>query len=99
VIERVYEGLRGNERTLDLADLEPQAAIKRLIEFNFEYCRKHPQLIGLINNENVHQTRYRRKSKKVGELHSPFVRLIGASSSAARPWTYSGVAWTRSISM
>jgi TetR/AcrR family transcriptional regulator len=34
VIEGVYKGLRGSEQTLELADLEPQAAIKRLIEFN-----------------------------------------------------------------
>jgi TetR/AcrR family transcriptional regulator len=76
VLERVYEGLRGSERTLDLADLEPDAAIKRLIEFNFDYCRRHPELISLINNENLHRARHLRRSKKVRELHSPFVKLI-----------------------
>lgn len=76
-LERVYEDLRGSERTLELADLEPEAAIKRLIEFNFDYCRHHPALISLINNENLHHARYLRQSKKVRELHSPFVRLIG----------------------
>jgi TetR/AcrR family transcriptional regulator len=75
-LERVYEGLRGSERTLELADLEPEAAIARLIEFNFDYCRQHPELISLINNENLHRARNLRKSKKVRELHSPFVRLI-----------------------
>jgi TetR/AcrR family transcriptional regulator len=75
-LERVYEGLRGSERTLELADLEPEAAIERLIEFNFDYCREHPELISLINNENLHRARHLRKSKKVRELHSPFVRLI-----------------------
>jgi TetR/AcrR family transcriptional regulator len=77
VLERVYEGLRGSERTLELSDLEPEAAIKRLIEFNFDYCRTHPELISLINNENLHQARHLRRSKKVQDLHSPFVRLIG----------------------
>jgi TetR/AcrR family transcriptional regulator len=77
VLERVYEGLRGSERTLELSDLEPEAAIKRLIEFNFDYCRAHPELISLINTENLHQARYLRRSKKVRDLHSPFVRLIG----------------------
>ena len=75
-LERVYEGLRGSERTLELADLEPEAAIERLIEFNFDYCRQHPEFISLINNENLHRARNLRKSKKVRELHSPFVRLI-----------------------
>jgi len=76
VLERVYEGLRGAERKLNLDHLEPETAIRRLIEFNFDYCRKHPELISLINNENLHQARHLRKSAKVRELHSPFVRTI-----------------------
>jgi AcrR family transcriptional regulator len=75
-LERVYEGLRGTERTLHLDHLEPEDAIRRLVEFNFDYSREHPELISLINNENLHQARYLKKSKKVQELHSPFVALI-----------------------
>ena len=75
-LERVYEDLRGTEKTLDLAHLAPQAAIRRLIEFTFDYSRQHPELISLINNENLHRARYLRKSRKVRELHSPFVALI-----------------------
>ena len=75
-LERVYEDLRGTEKTLDLAHLAPEAAIRRLIEFTFDYSRQHPELISLINNENLHRARYLRRSKKVRELHSPFVALI-----------------------
>jgi len=75
-LERVYEDLRGAERTLDLAHLEPKKAIQRLVEFNFDYSRSHPQLISMLNNENLHRARYLRTSKKVRRLHSPFVRLI-----------------------
>ena len=76
-LERVYEDLRGTEKTLDLAHLAPEAAIRRLVEFTFDYSRAHPELISLINNENLHRARHLRKSKKVRELHSPFVALIG----------------------
>src|SRR5882757_6030087 len=75
-LERVYEDLRGTEKTLDLGHLAPDAAIQRLVEFNFDYSRAHPELISLINNENLHRARHLRKSKKVRELHSPFVALI-----------------------
>ena len=75
-LERVYEGLRGTERTLDLAHLKPEAAIQRLVEFNFDYSRAHPELVSLINNENLHRAQYLRRSKKVRKLHSPFVDLI-----------------------
>jgi TetR/AcrR family transcriptional regulator len=76
-LERVYADLRGTERTLDLAHLAPEAAIRRLVEFTFDYSRRHPELISLINNENLHGAKHLRKSKKVRELHSPFVALIG----------------------
>jgi TetR/AcrR family transcriptional regulator len=75
-LERVYEDLRGTERTLDLAGLEPEVAIRRLVEFNFDYSRQHPELISLLNNENLHRARYLRRSKKVRDLHSPFVRML-----------------------
>ncbi len=75
-LERVYEGLRGEERTLHLDHLAPEVAIRRLVEFNFDYSRAHPELISLINSENLHRARHLRKSRKVRELHSPFVRLI-----------------------
>lgn len=76
-LERVYEGLRGAERQLNLSHLEPEVALRKLIEFNFDYSRQHPELISLINNENLHRARHLRRSKKVRDLHSPLVRLIG----------------------
>ena len=69
-LERVYEGLRGTERMLDLAGLEPQAAIRRLVEFNFDYSLRHPELISLINNENLHRARHLRRSRKIRDLRS-----------------------------
>ena len=77
VLERVYEDLRGAEKTLNLEHTQPETAMRRLIEFNFNYCRRHPELINLINNENLHRAAYLRKSGKVRDLHSPFVRMIG----------------------
>ena len=76
-LERVYEDLRGTEKTLDLADLAPEAAIRRLVEFTFDYSRHHPEMISLINNENLHGAKHLRRSRKVRELHSPFLTLIG----------------------
>jgi TetR/AcrR family transcriptional regulator len=75
-LERAYEDLRGTERTLDLARLPPAAAIRRLVEFTFDYSHAHPEMISLINNENLHRARHLRQSRKVQDLHSPFVQLI-----------------------
>jgi TetR/AcrR family transcriptional regulator len=77
VLERAYEGLRGTERNLDLAHLAPQAAIRRLVEFTFDYARKHPELISLIYNENLHGARHLRRSTKIRRLHSPLIATLG----------------------
>jgi TetR/AcrR family transcriptional regulator len=76
-LERVYADLRGTERELVFAHLDPETAIRRLVEFNFDYMRRHPELISLINNENLHRAKHLRKSKTVRELHSPLVSSIG----------------------
>ena len=34
-------------------------------------------MISLINSENLHRARHLSRSRKVRELHSPFVKLIG----------------------
>lgn len=75
-LERVYEGLRGTERTLDLDHLEPEDAIRRLVEFNFDYTRDHPEMVSLFNNENLHRARHLKQSKKMRDLHSPLVNLV-----------------------
>ncbi len=75
-LERVYEDLRGAERALDFAHTEPEAAITRFVEFTFDYSRRHPELISMLNNENLHRARHLRKSKTVRKLHSPFVAMI-----------------------
>src|SRR5215475_11862325 len=37
VLERVYEEIRGAEAALRLERLEPRAAMRRLVEFSFDY--------------------------------------------------------------
>ena len=76
-LERAYADLRGTERKLVFTHLDPETAIRRLVEFNFDYMREHPELINLINNENLHRARHLRKSGTVRELHSPLVASIG----------------------
>ena len=76
-LERVYADLRGTERKLVFTRLDPETAIRRLVEFNFDYLRQHPELISLINNENLHRAKHLRTSKTVRELHSPLVASIG----------------------
>jgi len=75
-LETVYEAMRGEERALDIGKLDPAEGMKKLVEFNFRYSAKHPELIALLNNENLHRARYLSKSKRVPALHSPLLAMI-----------------------
>jgi TetR/AcrR family transcriptional regulator len=76
VLEHVYEARRGTEQDLDFAHLEPEAAMRTLVEFNFAYCAAHPEFISLINNENLHGGKHLKMSRRVRDLHSPLIRSI-----------------------
>lgn len=65
------------ERDLKLDDLPPKAAIIRLAHFTWEYYRSNPDLIRLINNENLHQARHL-KSSDVKPMISPMLQTLAS---------------------
>lgn len=76
VLERAYEHIRAAERKLNLAALAPSDAIARLIEFTWDYFLENPEFMALLNNENLHRARYLKRSRKVKDMHSPFITLL-----------------------
>ena len=76
VLEAAYAHIRQAERRLNLEALAPSEAITRLIEFTWQYFLENPEFIALLNNENLHRARHLKRSRKVKELHSPFVDLL-----------------------
>lgn len=76
VLEQAYVALRSNEGDLSLDGLKPAEAIAALVRSNIDYRAQHPELISLINNENLHRARHLKKSKLVRKLHSPLIATI-----------------------
>ena len=76
VLERAYEGIRGEETTLNLSKVEPIEAIRRLIAFTWNYYIEHPEFLTLLNSENLHRARHLKQSDKVRTMHSPLVHTI-----------------------
>ena len=58
VLERAYEGIRGEEQQLNLTQVEPVEAIRRLIAFTWNYYIEHPEFLTLLNSENLHRARH-----------------------------------------
>ena len=71
MLESVYIRLAEAEKALELDHLEPVEAVKKLVEFIWNYYIEHPEFISLINSENLHEAKYLKKSRKLAQLVSP----------------------------
>jgi AcrR family transcriptional regulator len=76
VLEQAYRDIRTEETKLRLADLEPVAAVRRLIEFTWDYYLAHPEFITLLNSANLHKARHLAESKRAKELNSPLIETL-----------------------
>lgn len=77
VLEHAFSALTDAERVLDLDGVAPVEAVTRLAHFVWDYYRDHPELLRLINNENLHEARYLHKSTRIREMMSPIVAKLG----------------------
>jgi AcrR family transcriptional regulator len=76
VLERTYDEIRAAETQLHLAELEPRAGMRRLIEFSFDYYTDHPHFIRLLDTENLQEGRNLKRSPEIRQRHSPLVATI-----------------------
>lgn len=76
VLEAAYFDLREAERSLELENLSPDRALDRFCRFVWRYYLEHPEFIGLVNTENLHQARHLRRSGRLAELVSPILGLL-----------------------
>jgi AcrR family transcriptional regulator len=91
VLETVYRELGEAEAALDLSGLDPRQSLRAIIRFTWNYYLEHPEMLTLLNNENLHSGRHVTRSKRVKELSSPLLSILsnvlatGARSKEFRP--------------
>jgi AcrR family transcriptional regulator len=78
VLERAYAGIRSIEAQLALERLSPEAAIRRMIEFTFDYQEAHPDFIRLVSIENIHHARYLAQSQRIRALNETVIDGLAA---------------------
>lgn len=78
VLERAYGAMRETERELNLTNLEPLDAIKTLVEFKFDYCQSHQQIIALLAGENMLGAKHLKRSKRLRDMNLSLVDVIRA---------------------
>jgi AcrR family transcriptional regulator len=78
VLEQAYRDIRAEETQLRLLELDPPTAVRRLIEFTWDYYLQHPEFLTLLNSANLHKARHLAESKRARELNSPLIETLAA---------------------
>lgn len=73
VLEGVYASLRYAEDRLEVGNLPPVEALRRLVEATFDAHAKAPHFIRLVMIENIHNGDYLRKSEIVPKLNRSII--------------------------
>jgi AcrR family transcriptional regulator len=77
VLEEAYRRIREIEETLNLDHLEPEAAIRALVGFTFDYQNANEDFIRLVMVENIHKGVHIAKSPAIQELNVSVINAIG----------------------
>ena len=77
VLEQAYLHIRQEERKLNLLGLKPAEALRRLVEFTWNYYLSHPEFLSLLKSENLQAARHLQDSERARELNSPLIATLG----------------------
>ncbi len=75
-LEQVYGDIRSVEHELDLDSLTPSDAVRRIIEFTFDYQETHPDFIRLVSIENIHNGRHLAQSERLRSLNMSVIQRL-----------------------
>jgi AcrR family transcriptional regulator len=76
VLEQVYAEIRHAESFLDPEQLAPVDAIRRIVEFTFDYYLSHEYFVRIVVAENQAKGRHFRKSKAMRTLNRPIIDTL-----------------------
>jgi AcrR family transcriptional regulator len=73
VLEEAYHRIRAIEADLHLEDLDPEAAMRKLVSFTVEYQWANPDFVRLVMGENIQRGEYLAQSKKIRSISVPAI--------------------------
>ena len=77
VLARVYAEIREAEKELELDHLSPADAIRRIVEFTYDYYVAHEYFVRLVVAENQAQGRHMKRSPSLRTVNRPIVDMLG----------------------
>ncbi|MGI4861007.1 MAG: TetR/AcrR family transcriptional regulator [Janthinobacterium lividum] len=78
VLEKVYNGIREDERRIGLIEQAPEPAMRALVELTFDYHDQHPNFIRLVTMENLHAGQHLKRSPTFRSKNVSIIRMIDA---------------------
>ncbi len=76
VLEQVYHDIREQEAAFQLGSLPAEEAMRKLVEFSFDYLRETPGFVRILVDENIHYGRHLGDAKTVQSVNKPIIDLI-----------------------
>jgi AcrR family transcriptional regulator len=76
VLEEAYRKVRDGEQRLDLENLTPVEALRRLVEFTFDHHSRNPDFIRLVMIENIHHGAYMAQSDVIRGVNAGAIRNL-----------------------
>ena len=76
VLEKAYRKIRSLEADLQLAELQPDEALRRLISTTFDHDERNPDFVRLVSIENIHHAMHMQRSSEIAELNISVIRTL-----------------------
>ncbi|WP_106745952.1 TetR/AcrR family transcriptional regulator [Yoonia maritima] len=76
VLEQAYRDVRNGEKALELENLDPVAALRKLVSYTFDHHRQNEDFIRLVMIENIHGGSHVAASETIREGNSPAVEQL-----------------------
>jgi len=76
VLERAYARIRSAEQQVNVDQLDPMTAVRRIAEVTFDHHEAHPDFIRLVSIENVHNAEHVKELTTMVDLGTPVIRLL-----------------------
>jgi len=75
-LEHVYALLRAGQDQAGIDALGPVEGIRRLAQDTFRLFLAHPEIVALMNQENLHRARHLRVAKSIPQLYNPLFATL-----------------------
>jgi TetR/AcrR family transcriptional regulator len=81
VLEWMYDEIVQHERAFNVDGLDPDQALRKLIQSSFDYLELHPDFVAILNDENRNDAAHVRNLTHFADIRTPLLRIFSRTLS------------------